>query len=902
MEEDDDEYVGIYDRLTDYSRTEEPAETVQDQDLVSEDEDDDPFWTRGLVDENEEEHEQRKKARLERAKQESCIAGEAAARERALKERMTPAPSFSEATTTKNKKRKKGDGKPVDNKRKEDRIYPTVHSGTEFVTNEGFKLKVLPPTGVKGARASAFGDLLYDTKLKVCTPVGRDVTHEKSRKTEDSDVHFIRRAAQTGSPIPLEDIVVRLGLARCMGSKIRAEQITKNDPRHHTITILPPFEAFSPPCKEPAITKPAGDRTRSFPTCLLSVSTVDMYSVSKLESMCCPDIGGFEKVSGSVPYDKPVGAPTLERPKPKTVKFRSRNVPTDEDGTLKKLFRIRSSYSDITALYWVELSAREVALIHLMLSDLVPLSGIREPSCVGVLPPMSDFFASSGMNQRDGSSPFNLGRDFASVYHCKPLVCLSVPPYANRQEWTDRTDQMVDLLKAAIDKLLASPLPKKTDVFTDDRDPRRPRRHNRLPVRCLERVLNLQPELAKPLSGDWSSLNLPPQDLEELTDYYVDYLRCYLDWRYFVLPDMVIGALAVAYETIHPTLNTGIAIKATQAEHRNATKALRRMTSRLDCWMPTVHILFHHYHYTGYEKYAAALLLWNFVGGKKVLLGRDVQQHKEANQALPKELRQKKKSPTYRTDIVPFDAVYDMYGRTSSGSADMSLVAPTEFVEHVTSHINEVYKWNIFPELFHAKVPDVDHVNVIPIEAFDTKLAIQRREELIAARAAAAAAAAATTVAKAANADTADPATLAALRRAVKRGHVTWTDEHVPEECASDLDKTVLLFNESFTLIKRQERVKLGNGAFRVHWNTNKATRLLRAYMRVHKLFDSEATNYDMMFFAIRDRRAEAPKYDKYFPRPNSRLLFRLNNSSEVGMWFRANLEQDSAKLKALGK
>jgi len=877
---------GIYDGLADYGKVPD-----DDEALLSDDDDDDPLWTKGLTgdsdDENPEEKAARKKARHERAIQESCIAAAAdEKRKRKEKERQE-----REKHADKKKKKKK------DKKRGEDdeqRISAKTHGGLEIVTSDGATFTVLESTRVPKTYVSEYGEHTNDSKLRITgtSRDGKDITYYSALRSEEDDLACIRNAFLTQDHIPLGELSVRIGLSRWLGSRERAEAITKHEPRHHLITTLPPFTAFNPACIDPTLTKAFGDKSKPFPRSLIDISALDKVidkgSLFNQVARSCPVLGGFETVSGAQTYfdDNQV---------------RRRTSAQDQDSTKKSLFTIRSSYSDITSLYWLRLSARDISLVHLLIKELVPISGVDSPACAKVLPPMTEYFSTANLNPPDGSLPWNASEGIGAT-NGDALRSVAEFEFRGKAEQQERTDYILYVMNKAINEVLNTPLPNKTHIFTQDRDPRRPARKIPFSVACLERFFDLCPRLRQ-IPLEWASdTKIDRRDVENLQQRYESYLKNYLDWRYFLLPDMVIGALAVAYETIHPQLSDGMVIRTLEEEYMHGPRWLKRMCTEPKVAYPAMHILFKHYHYTGYEKYAAALLLWNFIGRKKIFVNKLMVKFDNEN-PRDSDFARKPRRPVikYRPEIVPFDAVFDMYGRSPEGSADMSLVCPKEFIDYIVSRINDVYEWNLFPQLFNGSVSSEKiRTPAVHYAAFDTESAIEHRRQLKEEQRARK---------RRAGDDegpifvaASDKATLAPFQRAKYKGRVTVSYHNAPKECQRDLDEAVKLFDQNFKLIGHKEYVKVGPGFFKVQWNAKRATKLIRAYMKVHKMLETKETDYKMMLSHVCNYRKEVPKMNCYMTPNTPRLLFRLNMAGDLGRWFQANLEQDSAKLNKLAK
>lgn len=894
------EEVGIYEEFPDYD--EPPAKRDEDED--DDDDDDDPNWCRGMTGESDDEDPEakaaRKKARHEKAIQESCIA--AALEEKRKRKLAKDARKKEKKEAKKKKKKKKSRHNPPP-----DRATGEAQAVVVVLPN-GKRLEPVDSTKVKGAYIGEYGDYVRDNALKLRTTAkdGKDVLHETASKTEENDMACIRRAALSESSIPLGELSVRIGLARMLGSRERAEHITKNDPRHHSVTALPPFAAFQPECTDPAITRPSGDKTRPFPVSLLNVGVTDRTSAFNQAALSCPSLGGFETVSGAQRYKEGLGSEAVYR----------RVRPEDaQDSTKRQLFTVRSSYSDITSLYWIQLSARDVSLMHLLLTELVALSGVDAASCVRVLPPVTDHFSTATLNPPDGRMPWNFGEACSSGHYDKPLKSMRDQEFGSRGG--DHTDRVLLTARRAIDEILATSLPEKTKIFVEDREPRRPVRRSQFSDANLKRFLELRPQLRQAVRVDPQWGQMDARDLAMIEAYVTDYLKGYLDWRYFVLPDMVIGALAIAYETIHPAMNDGFVIRTTDDEHTCIRRSIKRMCVDTFTSCPATHMLFRHYYSTGYEKYAAALLLWNFIGRKKVLVLNTMKKHDakkkrlvDSGKAPPKRLPPLK----YRPDIVPFDAVFDMYGRNEAGSADMSSVCPVEFIEHVKSRINDVYKWNLFPQLFHDTVREVSTVVVgtqervsskghgkaagapkVDYVAFDKDMAREHRVRLKAAKRKRG------EEVRVLSEDDTDA--VETYVKAMYKGKVRVSYDQVPKECQKDLDAAVKIFDESFTHMGQREYARIGTGAFRAYWNARKAVKLVRAYMNVHKLLsEGKQTSFEMMLLHTRDHRKEVPGIEKYASVNGANIVFKLDLSSALGRWYKENLEQDSAKLAKLAK
>jgi hypothetical protein len=459
--DDDLDWVKTIDQLNEEREAEARAEAEVDED---------PNWDKGIdgysEDEGSEEKRARKRALKKRHAEESTLGG-----------------TKGEALPNPQKKAKEP------KKSQKDKVTPATnlkrHGGMVLMTTEdGVDLTVALPDRLPNQDkhiVNKFGGFVWDSALSVKHKPHSLESHVVALQREEKDINSIIMAYHKN--INLSDYTVKLGLARLIGSKTKAEEIVNTEKRHHLIHVLPPFKAFDPPCSDPTITKPARDPTRPVPLCILKATTEN--DLSKM----CPILGGFESVSGIHPTEVVADNGKAE--------LRRAPLAGRRDGTLEPLFRFRSCYSDIVRLFWFKMNARTITTIHLLLDDLVPLSGVLHGVVGKSLPPVTDFFCAESLIRDIGTVPWDFGEGRCVPFVDQPLLTVR-RGLSEKKAYDASHDLCSQLCKAVVD-ILKIPLMSKDKLFARSREPARPERTIEFSEQLLADFVQENPKLAEPL-------------------------------------------------------------------------------------------------------------------------------------------------------------------------------------------------------------------------------------------------------------------------------------------------------------------------------------------------------------------------------------------------------------------
>lgn len=745
------------------------------------------------------------------------------------------------------------------------------HGGMPLgTTKDGVQLVVALPTKLPTlakAVVDRYGAVRLDQNLRVLKGLPNSgALHSTSRARDFKDVKSIVAAYHKG--VNLSEYTVKLSLARLVGSKSGADELLRSAQRHHLLTVLPPFKAFSPATHAPHIVGSPRSPLRPFPHSLLYARVYDEAPVEKCNVAC---LHGFESVSGI--RTKTVRDPSLAEGAPQVRRVR---LEEQGDGTEAPLFCFRSCYSDVVRLFWFKLTARDIVTIHLLFDDLVPLSGVAHAVCGRPLEPVSAYFDPVSFLRADGAVPWRFGEGKCEATQEAPLQTFA--RHLSDKKRSLESHKLCAELNEALLGVLHTPLPAKEVLFAGAREPRRPERKTAFPDELLTRFLKENTKLAEPLVA-WKERHREATeagrfeaaaDLDALANRYYAYIAGYLDWRYFMLPEMVMAALSVAYETLHPTINDSIPIMAVHDEAATVRRRLA-MEERFHYRVPAVHVLFFYYRETCYEKYAAALLLWNFIGGKKAA--------SEAARARHAQVSNKNAKPRrFRHATVAFEALYDYYGDTAEAGADfIQLKDLSAFLDYVRGRINDVYEWNLYPVLCHSGALDSDRLGTVRIDPASLDLEQARMDRAAAEERAMAAEAAKMRAAP----ETWDVERVLAKAKYSGRLVVRGTAP-VEEECREDVEAALRIFDDNFTLVpESRNRVK---GMHRVHFTTKRAQVVIHTFMSESGTLKSRRTTPALIGAYIEANRREARGQRKYI-RLKKNIVFSMNRGTDLYVW-----------------
>jgi len=823
--------------------------------------DEDPNWDHGVAgyseDEDAEAKKQRKDALKKRHAQESTLGGEEEAPQ-------------NEAEKKKKKKSRKETAPAVSLKK---------HGGMVLMTTaEGVDITVPLPDKLPNQNkhiVNRFGGFVNDSSLALKIKPNTTELHDTALDREEKDIASVVEAFKKG--IDLNDFTVNLSLCRVLGSKSKAEAVVKRDQRHHLLSNLPPFKAFNPPCVDPAITKPAGDKTKPLPVCLFKALIEEDIPPGDSAYRC---LGGFEAVSGIMPVD--VG--TEDEPEMR------RSLSNQRDATTEPLFRFRSCYSDVSRLFWFSMDARTIAIIHMLMDDLVPLSGISNGVCKERLLPVTRFFNAASFIRDTGVIPWRFGEARCEQFIDAPIK--TVQRGLSERKADDVSHDLCVQFCKAVEGVLNVSLMRKEKLFSCSREPARPERSKEFPDDLLAKFVEATPSLADP----WIQWLFKIQDLtakgaiDEAQDYrnlqdrYTAYLAGYLDWRYFMLPEMVLAALAIAYETLHPDFNNTFVIPAVSIERTEISALLRVCEKGRSYKIPAVHMLFYNYYDTCYEKYAAALLLWNFIGNKKVALAQPMiaQKQKQVEKILPPNAKRAHRpylpKRRFRPHTVAFEMVFHFYGRGEEGSTDQTMMDICMFIEHIREDIKKVYNWNIHPMLCHAMSLNVERAHVFDPTRLDSEQALLDRK-----------AAEAALIEQLKNQHNELPAEWQGrqeeiAKRAVRQGRAVARGVTYSAAIFKDLEKALEIFNSSFDVIKPSRHRKSMNGMHRVNFTAARANNIIWTYMQENDLLTSEDTTRKAIWLFTLTNRRDAPGVEKY-TKPRRLVLFSMRKGTPLSEW-----------------
>jgi len=826
----------------------------------------DPNWDKGMdgysEDEPSEQKRARKQAQRKRHAQESAIGAEEG-------DKLCP--------EEKKKREKKAETAPSTNIKE--------HGGMVLMTTEeGVDLTVALPDRLPNQEkhiVNRFGGFVWDSALSVKNRPHTMESHMAACHREGKDINSVVTAYRKN--YNLDNYTVKLALARLTGSKTKAEEIVNTEKRHHLLHVLPPFKAFDPPCTDPALTGAPGDATRPLPLCLFKACVEDDLT---MKGSAYPNLGGFESVSGIRPTEV-----TIEGGKTEL-----RRVPLAgrKDGTLEPLFRFRSCYSDVSRLFWFKTDARTIATIHMLLDDLVPLSGVLHGVVGKPLRPVTEFFCAESFIRDLGTVPWNFGESRCVPFVDQPLV--TVRRGLSERKADDVSHELCSQLCKAVAGILKVPLTSKELLFARSREPERPERRAEFPEQLLADFVAANPQLAEPLvhwvakereSTEAGSLEVA-RDYRNLQDRYAAYLAGYLDWRYFMLPEMVLAALAIAHETIYPDASEDTVILGISNEREEISSLGRMCENRRGYKVPAVHIMFHYYRDTCFEKYAAALLLWNFIGNKKVFLEKlHAKRKKEAEERAAqwltpggKNARTNAPKRRFRAYTVAFEAVYDYHGRDIDTGSDMAKIDLVDYVAHIRENIDRVYAWNIHPSLCHKGALDLTtDVHAIDPTRLDSQQALLDRQdaegrlvEEIRAR-------------RMEQPTEWEGQQEEVAKRAVRQGKAVASGYKFSFATLPDLEKALSIFNESFDVIKPTSRNRSMKGMHRFNFTAPRINTIIWKYMQESDLLKSSETNRKSIWMFTLTNRRDARGVEKY-TRPRRLLMFSMRKGTPLSTWY----------------
>lgn len=665
--------------------------------------------------------------------------------------------------------------------------------------------------------ANRFGEV-YEISLGKPRVPSAERSSDRKREAELLMLQRIREVEHMPQ-IDVSRLAVKLGLLDRGMSGSDIEELYQNGQRCEGLPMLPPFKAFTGPVRKELLFGVDALTSRPIPQAFLSMG----YASSR-EALTMPCVDGLEELK---------------------ITRQSRTGPTLVQNV--RMFNVRSTFVSKMQTLWVCLSAMDVHVFNTLHNDLVELSGVSH-MIKRSLPPFSRLFDYRSLVGHNGVVPF---------------------PEASCSQWASAALESDDELGAYSDfvqTVAGIELPSRDKFFMADRW--NPKRSPELPDSVLTEFLRYSPVTTVALQ------HLPAAG--KLKDRALAFLRGYLDWRYFCLPDLVAGCLALNYEIAHPEVDETFIIACPSDERERGASNMRKVCRGMSVADPSSLVLFSSFG-RNYDEYAATMMLYNMICSKKSFaLSRRAE--RDSDRAFYRR---------YRLEIIPAKVakhVAEVRARVSGRACDSTTLFAELSEEVKTSCYNAVYRWRRYTNLCCRKetkqyvLTDQDGKpgasesatvralmaleGIVPKVVYappptETVEFEDAREHSLA-------------VQKAAMRETA----VAILPRS-RVAH--------DQALTRALDGALAIWEASFTLVKPKRIQTIGKGAYKFFYTTGKAVKCIILYMQAHDMISKTVPSNTVRAF-ITAERSVAPQLVRYFNISQS-IKWQLNPNCPLSLW-----------------
>lgn len=691
-------------------------------------------------------------------------------------------------------------------------ITVTKHGGATVFDDGHETVAVVPP---RIDRSASYGcaNRIGEAGIARVGHTHKTWTDKTPERRHEYDVLTIKRIREIEArpDVCLSSFVVKLGLIALGRSREDAMRIVDQakgpSARCEHLRMLPPYEAFSGPIRK-ELYAPRDTRERGLPQMLLSIAYV-----RSRESLAFPCIDGLEE---------------LREP--------TNGLPFESE----RIFNIRSSFTRKTPTLWVKISALDVHTFNTLHDDLVDLSGVAH-MLKREMAPFSNHFHFSSLLGSGGTLHFTEEScvEWASV------------PIASEED--------AALMNDFVELVARQKLPPREMLFPGHGqwNPERAGRISRAAFIGLLRQLEGVAQALKALS------EMPSDTMTRLSHRASAFLSGYADWRYFCLPDVVAGCLALDYEIAHPEADE-TSIITCPANERCETYRISKVCRGTSVSDPALLMLFPGYS-VSYDHYATSLMFYNLICGKKDYF---VQRRRDESSS-------KRFYRRFRLDIIPSKAARHcceqrVVGERANPATDLF----SELARHVKAHCYDVvYGWRRYQNLCY-KSAGCGGVDIDTSAAQDdlmpaTATADTPTERILLSIAGVTTPAVYHPPKTLDKEEFPDERTKAlAIAKAHSRNTVVFfiPRDRVVADVArlKVLDAAVALFDACFKLVPTKE-AKSTKGHKSLYYSTAVATRVIMTYMKTFDMIkdDSNITVTDMQNYIVGQRK-EGNRIVKY--------------------------------------
>lgn len=497
------------------------------------------------------------------------------------------------------------------------------------------------------------------------------------RYTEILKVYEAERAG-----MDLSSFVVQLALARqytlpLAAARLRLKEMLENASpvaRCETIPALPPFDAFSPfaPIRPSLRCVEHGTKARPLPQQLLPHAHEYIPKPKRKADIQTPVIEGLEAL---------------------------KLVHADNLFHVESIFNYKQQGPDqepVRCSLLLPISILDVHIINTHAETLWNLSGLASRRDEAYLPAIVGHFTSEAFCRTPVSE--------ALMSTESMQMSIFEERFPLQTAWNRTTE-------AFAEKLIQTRLPSAFDFVLDPSDRacfdklmKRFEQANPGFMECTQREVFLQridPTFQQFLMDEEFPLQQWHEHLRTMVHQWIQ-------WRYFLLPDLVAAAFLINYHILHPSLTKDSFVRCPGTKRVNAAISKRVCVARR-VNDPAEMMLFEDFMSNGFDVYGSCLLLYRMICGKKV---HQLEWHRQQREAAGKqdEPSESSDAPSSSvTDVTPssspppavFFRHWFGYEETLEDMEKQSLDQEfwVELYTNVSKEIPRLYEWCRYPSL-----------------------------------------------------------------------------------------------------------------------------------------------------------------------------------------------------------